>query len=38
VAVFAQNVLHCICSTYPIPSCLRTRYEQSFDKFLPIRV
>ncbi|CAK5017318.1 unnamed protein product [Meloidogyne enterolobii] len=37
VAVFAQNVLHCICSTYPIPSCLRTRYDQPFDKFLPLR-
>uniref|UniRef100_A0A915MZF0 Proteasome activator Blm10 mid region domain-containing protein n=1 Tax=Meloidogyne javanica TaxID=6303 RepID=A0A915MZF0_MELJA len=37
VAIFAHNVLTSICSTYPIPNCLRTRYDQPFDKFLPIR-
>ncbi|KAL7079669.1 hypothetical protein ACQ4LE_001115 [Meloidogyne hapla] len=37
VAVFAQNVLHSISAIYPIQSSLRERYDQPFDKFLPLR-
>ncbi|CAK5057001.1 unnamed protein product [Meloidogyne enterolobii] len=37
VAIFAHNVVTSLCSTYPIPNCLRTRYDQPFDKFLPLR-